>query len=179
MGGMIAQEFAISYPHRLKSLILGCTHCGGTNMVLPSDEAQSFLLGPAMAKLSAEERARKTVPWMWTQESIDNNPGMVEMFTSVAVKYPTPVHGYRCQAKALMAHDTYDRLTQIMARTLVITGAADRIIPAENSRIIASRIPNAELVILENAGHGFFIDAGRKSIKIILDFLSQHSKSKN
>ena len=148
-------------------------------MVLPSDEALAFLVGPEMAKLSAEERARKTVPWMWPQEIIDNNPEAVEMFISASVKYPTPVHGYRCQAKAMMAHDTYDRLPHITAPTLVITGDTDRIIPAENSRIIASRIPNAELVIMENAGHGFFIDNGGRAIKTILDFLSCHSKGKN
>lgn len=179
MGGMIAQEFALNYPHMLKSLVLGCTNCGRTNMILPSDEAVAFLHGPEMAKLSVEERARQTIPWIWTQEFIDNNPRAVEMFISAAVKYPTPVHGIRCQAQAMMAHDTYDRLPRITTPTLVIAGDVDRIIPAENSRIIASRIPNAALVILENAGHGFYIDTGGRAIKTILDFLSQHSIAKN
>ena len=33
MGGMIAQEFALAYPHRVRSLILGCTACGGRNAI--------------------------------------------------------------------------------------------------------------------------------------------------
>jgi len=178
MGGMIAQEFVLNYPDKLRSLVLGCTHCGGTKMAMPSQEALAFLLGPEMAKLSVEERARQTVPWMWTQEFIDNNPRAVDFFIAATAKYPTPILGYRGQAKAMKDHDTYDRLSQIAAPTLVITGDADRLIPAENSRIIASRIPNAELSILENAGHGFVTDAGAKATRTILDFLSRHSKGK-
>jgi pimeloyl-ACP methyl ester carboxylesterase len=152
MGGMIAQEFALSYPNKLISLILGCTHCGGIKMTLPSQEALAFLLGPEMAKLPIEERARQTVGWMWTQEYIDNNPRAVELFVAVTAEHPTPVHGYRCQAKAITGHDTYDRLPQITTPTLVITGNADRLIPAENSRILSSRIPSAELVIRRTRG---------------------------
>jgi pimeloyl-ACP methyl ester carboxylesterase len=178
MGGMIAQEFALNYPDSVISLILGCTHCGGTQMALPSQEALAFLLGPESAKLSVEERARQTVPWLWTQEYIDNNPKAVEIYVAVTAKYPTPVHGYRCQAKAIMGHDTYDRLPQVVVPTLVISGDADRLIPAENSRILASRLPNAEMVILENAAHGFVTDAGAEATDVMLDFLRRHSKGK-
>jgi len=178
MGGMIAQEFALNYPGKLKSLILGCTHYGGTKMVMPSQEALAFLLGPETAKLPVEERARQTVRWLWTQEYIDNNPRAVELFVAVTTEYPTPLHGYRCQAKAIMGHDTYDRLPRITTPTLVISGDADRLIPAENSRILSSRIPNAELVILENSGHGFITDAREKATGAILDFLRRHSKGK-
>ena len=178
MGGMIAQEFALNYPDKLISLILGCTFCGGTKAILPTPEALAFLTGPEMAKLSVEERARVTVPWLVAQEFIDKNPEAVELYVALTSKYPTPIHGFACQAQAIAAHDTYDRLPQITAPTLVIAGDADRIIPAENSRIIAPRIKDAELVILENAGHGFFIDAEAETTRIILDFLRQHSRGR-
>lgn len=178
MGGMIAQEFALNHPKKLRSLILGCTQYGGTKMILPTQEAITFLTSPAMAQLSVEERARQVPPWLWTQEFIDKNPEAVELFVAVTCKYPTPIHGYVRQAQAIAAHDTYNRLPQITAPTLVIAGDADRLIPAENSRLLASRIPNAELVILENAGHGFFIDAWEEATKVMLDFLRRHSKGK-
>ena len=176
MGGMIAQEVALNYPNKVISLILGCTFCGGTNAIQPTPEALAFLTGPEMAKLSVEERARVSVPWLWSQEFIDKNPEAVEMYVDITAKYPTPIHGFACQAQAVAFHDTYERLPQIKAPTLVIVGDADRIIPAENSSILASRIPNAELVVLENAGHDFFIDA--EAPRIILDFLRRHSKGR-
>ena len=176
MGGMIAQEFALNYPDRLRSLILGCTHCGGTKTIMPTQEALAFLFDPARAKLSVQERARQTVPWLWTEEFIDNNPEAVEIYVAITSEYPTPIHGFARQAQGIMTHDTYDRLPQITAPTLVITGNADRLVPAENSSILVSKIPNAEMVVLENAGHGFFGDAAPEATKAILDFLRRHSK---
>ncbi|MBM3120328.1 MAG: alpha/beta fold hydrolase, partial [Chloroflexi bacterium] len=70
MGGMIAQEFALNHPDKLISLILGCTQCGGTEAIQPTPEALAFLFSPEVAKLSVEERARQTVPWLWTKEFI-------------------------------------------------------------------------------------------------------------
>lgn len=178
MGGMIAQEFAINYPDRVISLILGCTQCGGKNQIVPTKEAFAFLFSPEMAKLPVSERARQTTPWLWNQEFIDKHPEAVEWYVGITTKYPTPTHGYACQAQAIMGHDTYERLPQIKAPTLVIAGDADRIIPAGNSEIIASRIPGAELVMLKNSGHGFFGDGAAEAIPAILDFLGRHSKGK-
>jgi len=178
MCGMIAQEFAINYPEGVISLILGCTECGGKNAVPQTKEALDFLFDPEMAKLPAAERARRAVPWLWNKEFIDKNPKAAEWYVEITSKYPTPPQGYAGQSRTIRSHDTYDRLPQIKAPTLVIAGDADRIIPAGNSKILASRIPSAELVILKNSGHGFFGDAARESIGAILDFLKQHSKGK-
>ena len=178
MGGIIAQEFALNYPDKVISLILGCTLCGGKNQIVPTKEALEFLFSPEMARLPVAERARVTVPWLWNKEFIDKNPKAVEWYVETTSKYPTPAHGYACQAQAMMGHDTYERLPQIKAPTLVITGDADRVIPAGNSKIIASLIPNAELVMLENSGHGFVDDAAAAATKEILDFLRRHSKGK-
>jgi len=178
MGGMIAQEFAINYPDKVISLILGCTQCGGRNIIPQTKEAMAFLFSPEMAKLPVAERARQTAPWLWNQVFIDKNPKAVELYVEITSKYPTPIQGYACQAQAIMGHDTYERLPRIKTPTLVIAGDADRIIPAGNSKILASRIPDAELVMLENSGHGFFGDAAAEAIGAILDFLRRHSKSK-
>jgi 3-oxoadipate enol-lactonase len=176
MGGMIAQEFAINYPDKLISLMLGCTFCGGAKAVPPAPEVQALLEG--IGKLPVEEQVREMMPLLWTQEFIDKNPVAVEIYAAITAKYPTPPHGFARQGQAIMGHDTYDRLPQIAAPTLVITGDADRIIPAENSKILASRIPNAELVVLKNACHGFFGELVEETNRIILDFLRQHSKGK-
>ncbi|CAI0646371.1 unnamed protein product [Colletotrichum noveboracense] len=50
--------------------------------------------------------------------------------------------------------DYTDRLSQITAKTLVVVGDKDWICPPENSKLIAEKIPGAELFMVENANHG-------------------------
>ena len=71
-------------------------------------------------------------------------------------------------------HDTYDRLPEIQIPTLVIAGNGDKAVPYQNSEIIASRIPNAELSIIDGVGHTF-IEAREEVDRLVLDFLRQHS----
>jgi len=93
------------------------------------------------------------------------------------LEYITPPHGYVRQAEAMMGYDTYDHLPDIKAPTLVISGDADRLVPVENSRLLASKIPSAELVILQNIGHDFVVEAADEANKAILDFLRRHRRS--
>jgi pimeloyl-ACP methyl ester carboxylesterase len=174
MGGMVAQEFALSYPGRVKNLVLGATSCGGTNSVPVTAETITFLFNPARAKLSEEERARDIIPWLWNQGFVDNNPEAIERFIATMVEYPTPPHALTCQGNALMTFDSYDRLQDIKAPTLVISADEDRIIPAGNSKVLAGKIPGAELAMIANAGHGFITDSTAEASRIVLDFLQRH-----
>lgn len=176
MGGMIAQEFTLNYPDKVINLVLGCTQCGGKQSALPTQEALEFLFSPEIAKLPVEQKARQTTPWLWTKEFIDKHPEAVDIYVDITMKYPTPPNGWASQAQAIAGHDTYERLPQIKVPTLAIAGDADRIIPPENSKIIASRIPGAELVIVKNAGHGF--TEAPEATRAILDFLKRHPKGK-
>jgi pimeloyl-ACP methyl ester carboxylesterase len=176
MGGLIAQGFALSYPKRINSLVLGCTTCGGVNAIPATKEAAGFLFNPEAAKLTGEEKALATIPWLWNGEFIEKNPGTVKRYVAVTTEHPTPPESYMSQANFLLTYSSYDRLPELKAPTLVVCGDKDRLIPPENSRILASRIPNAELAVIENAGHGFITDNAEESSKIILNFLRKHSK---
>jgi pimeloyl-ACP methyl ester carboxylesterase len=174
MGGMIAQEFVLNYPQRVKKLVLGCTSCGGPNAAGSTPEATAFLFDPERARLSNEEKAYSTIPWLWNKDFIDKHPEAVKRYVVTTTEHPTPPHAYICQGNFIMTFNSYDRLQEIKAPTLVICGDQDRLIPYENSRILASRIPGSELVILENAGHGFISDSADESSKVILQFLKRH-----
>jgi 3-oxoadipate enol-lactonase len=178
MGGMIAQEFALNYPDRLNTLILGGTTCGGSRAVPPTAEAMAFLFDPELAKLPVPDRIRAMIPWLWNKEFKDNNQAAIEQYIALASEYPTPPQTAVSQQNAIMTHDTYDRLPDIKAPTLVIAGSKDRLVLSENSKLLATRIPNAEVAIIENAGHEYFDDSAEKASKIILDFLRRHSKAR-
>jgi len=176
MGGMIAQHVALNYPEKVLGLVLGCTTCGSEqHSVVPDAEAMTLLFDmERMQRLTPEEMIKETIPFLCSQEFIDNNPDIIKQFTEKSMEYVTPLQSYTRQAEAIMGHDTYDRLPDIKVPTLVITGDADRIVPAENSKIIVSRIPGAELVVLEGMGHGFFIEAVEQANTAIMDFLGRN-----
>lgn len=174
MGGMIAQELALSYPERINALVLGCTSCGGSHAVPSSKEAIEFLFNVEINKLSIEERALATIPWLWNTDFTEKHPEAVQQYVAVTSEYPTPPYAYTCQANFIITFTSYDRLPALKAHTLVICGSKDRLISPENSRILASRIPGAELAIIENGGHGFITDSAEQASHIILDFLKKH-----
>jgi 3-oxoadipate enol-lactonase len=177
MGGMIAQHFALNYPQKVTSLILGATKCGGVHEIKASAEVDSVIHDMARRqRLTPEERQKEMLPMTLSQRFIDENPAVIEQLVAKMLEYVTPTYALARQDGAIDGHDTYDRLPQIKAPTLVIAGEADRMIPVENSRLLASRIPNAELAILKGAGHAFYIEAEEETNQRILDFLSRHLK---
>ncbi len=179
MGGMIAQHFALHYPEKVISLVLGCTMCGGPHSIIPDTEAMSALFDmERLQSLTPEEMMRDLLPFLFSQEFIDSNRVFIDQFIAKTTEYVTPLHSYVSQAAAIGERDTYERLPEIKVPTLVIAGDADRLIPVENSRLLASRIPKTELVILKNMGHGFWVEAETEANKVVLDFLRRHRRSR-
>ncbi|MCK4273585.1 MAG: alpha/beta fold hydrolase [Dehalococcoidales bacterium] len=178
MGGMIAQEFTLRYPKRVGSLILASTYCGGPHSI-PMDAYTMRLIDmEQMQKLTPEERVKEILRLGMTQEFIDKNPGFFQQMEEFLMENARQfIMATSKQLPAVLNHDTYEQLPEIKSPTLVIAGDADQMIQTENSRILASRIPGAELVIFPNTGH-MLIEAGDEVNKITLDFLRRHRVTK-
>ena len=52
-----------------------------------------------------------------------------------------------------------------------MTGDDDRVIPAANSDLLASEIPNARLVVIPGAGHLFFVERPDETLAELRAFL--------
>jgi 3-oxoadipate enol-lactonase len=84
--------------------------------------------------------------------------------------------GYVAQLDAVRAWGgALDRLSAIVAPTLVIHGENDQLVPPENGRILAGAIPGARLVMLPHASHIFLTDQLEPARDAILSFLDQAS----
>ena len=170
MGGMIAQEFALNYPDRLTSLILGCTHFGGSKAVSAAPEILAAITaGPNVSgeKLELQQRA------IFCEETVLRRPEVMSKFREARSRYPIPPHAFACQIAAVMGHDTSARLSSIRIPTLVLTGREDRLVPPANSRLIAERISSAVLQELPGS-HLFFAEYPDEFNRAVIDFVKAH-----
>jgi pimeloyl-ACP methyl ester carboxylesterase len=173
MGGMIAQEIALRYGARLRTLTLGCTTCGGKNAVPPPPESAQLLTAPRDG-LSDADVIRRGWPLAYTPEYIKTHRAELEASIPRLLVNPTPTFIFKRHLNATYQLKTYERLPQIATPTLVITGAVDVLMPARNSEILAERIPDAKLYIIPNAGHAFFNEARTSFLSQFVPFAKSH-----
>jgi pimeloyl-ACP methyl ester carboxylesterase len=173
MGGMIAQEFALNNPARVQTLTLGCTTAGGRNAVPAPPESMKILMAPREG-LSDADLIRRSWPLGYTSAYIRDHRDLLEAGIERVLQHPTPAYAYKLQLDATFKFKTFDRLPQITAPTLAITGAEDALIPARNAEIIAERIPGAELKIISGVGHQFFNEKREEFVAALVRFLRAH-----
>jgi pimeloyl-ACP methyl ester carboxylesterase len=171
-GGMVAQHIALLHPERVRGLVLACTTPGGSAHVLPPAEKITTF----MAASSIEDPAaavRSTYPLHYSDAfAAEQDAAITQRAIDTAHLRSTP-EGRAIQLAAVQAHDTADRLSEIAAPTLVAHGDDDGIVPVENARIIAERIPNAELLIFTGARHIFFVECADALNAAIIEFLDR------
>jgi 3-oxoadipate enol-lactonase len=169
LGGMIAQQLAIRHPQRVDRLVLGCTTPGGPHAVRFPRGGVRDLLRAAVAPL--DRAVRVTAPRALSAEALEKHPEIVDEWIAIARSEPRRRRGLLGQLFAAGRHDAWDDLPRISAPTLVVTGDADRLILADNSRRIAERIPRARLRILEGAGHDFPTERPDETAALLREFL--------
>lgn len=172
MGGMIAQELAILHSTHVRSLVLGCTTPGGPKAI--SLEGEAIRSSHSTEELSAEERGKALAETAFTKSYIQHHPELIPALIEARRKQPLDPRGFAHRMQAAYAHDTYDRLARIACPTLVITGKDDALIAWENSQLLADNIAESELVVLEPAGHVFWVEQSAQSREAILNFLGKH-----
>jgi 3-oxoadipate enol-lactonase len=172
MGGMIAQEFALRYPQRVKTLTLGCTNCGGPQTVLSKDPDVLNMLAN-VASMDVQQAALTMTKVAVTPWFMQKRMDVLLELNRLSAQHPTPQHGMVCQMQAIQGHDTYDRLPQLTMPTLVITGKEDGLVPPENSVTLSRRIPNADLVLLANASHLFNIELPAATTEVVTRFIQR------
>lgn len=168
MGGLIAQELTVRHPERVESLVLGCTHPGGTDAVRMDPAAATMLMD--RTPKSARDAIEASAPFLYadttSRDDIDGDLG-------ARVRYVLRATSYWGQLDA-MRHfgGTLPRLPEISAPTLVIHGTADKLVQPGNAELIAAAIPGARLEWLEGAGHFFWTDQTERTIELVNDFLA-------
>ncbi|MBD0369697.1 MAG: alpha/beta hydrolase [Pyrinomonadaceae bacterium] len=173
MGGFIAQEFALHYPERVRRLVLASTACGGKEVVWAEPEVLTALAAKDVK--SREEGFWTTAPFNY-HESTPRE--LIEEDLEVTLRSPLKRESYQAQLQAIMSwKGSYSRLKELNITTLILHGDSDRLIPTENGKILARVIPDAELALIEGAGHRFMTDRLEESGRVIMSFLDRGMNS--
>ncbi len=173
MGGTIAQELVLRHARKVSSLILGCTTPGGPKAVRIGGSA--FAAAYSTEAISAEERGRALAEAAFTKGYLEQHPEIVPAMIESRRQRPLDPVALERRMKAVLAHDCYDRLPQISCPTLVITGKDDALVAWQNSQLLAERIPGARLILLEPAGHCFWLEQPQRSHEAMAQFLDSAS----
>jgi 3-oxoadipate enol-lactonase len=167
LGGIVAQEVAISFADRVRSLLLGCTHTAGPDAVWPEPKVMEML--KTRTTMSFEEAVRAGIQYGYDPSTSRER---VEEDIQRRLALPTTAEGYSNQLLAGLGYPgTRGRLAQISVPTLVLTGDRDRLVPAVNSEILAREIAGARLVVIPGAGHVMFTDQPEAVTAAMLQFL--------
>ena len=166
MGGVIALQFALDFPSLARSLVLVNTFA----VLRPRTPggwlyfALRFVLVHVVG-LPAQARfvARRIFP-LPEQETLRQ--------MLVASVLQSDARAYRAAMRALALYNSKNRLGEIKAPTLVVTGESDTTVPLNSQKALARGIPGAKHMLIPNAGHAASVDNAGAFNRELLAFLS-------
>lgn len=168
-GGFVAQEFALKFPERVDKLILACTSAGGAGHVKPDAEIlRSFAPDPT---LPIGEKIRRFIRPAFTEEFNREHGDEIEKVCEFREQNDVAEAVYLAQLQTAFTFDSENELNRIENRTLVLTGDKDFVVPMQNSVNLFKKLPNAELEIIKNGSHMFFIENAEEFNRAVKKFL--------
>jgi pimeloyl-ACP methyl ester carboxylesterase len=162
-GGFVALDFAVSYPERLRSLVVA-NSIGG---VQDADflELNQRLRPPQFGALPPEIRE---VGPSYRAANLEGTKRWVEL--EKISRPPGPL----APAQPLRNHLTFSLLETIQTPTLLLTGDSDLFAPPPLVRMFAAHLKGAEVVIVPEAGHSTYWEQPDVFNRVVLQFLSKH-----
>ena len=172
MGGMIAQEMAISFPQRVRSLTSIMSTTGNPKVPPPTREAAAMLTAaPPATQEEYFERFAKT----WKILRVGSFPEDEALDRSRAERtFERGLNpaGVGRQLRAILASGSRkERLSAVKAPTLVIHGTVDPLVRPEGGQDTAASISGSKLLMIEGMGHALPIPMWPQ----IIDAIDKHA----
>lgn len=174
-GSMVAQEVAIHFPDRVRGLILGGGTCGGPRAYTPSPRGAGGLGGRMMAEALRTRGPGLLGPALLSPEFRRREPARTRELLAQFYLHRAPLRGINSHWWASVYHDTYSRLPRIKAPTLVMHGELDQMSPLANAELLARRIPDAELAVMEGCGHAYPLEAPEHAHQLFAEWMQRRA----
>lgn len=156
-GGTVAQLLALDHPERVSALTLVSSTPGSDGLPGMSDDLRAFVDGSADEPDWADRAA--VVAYLTALEEAFQRGGFDEALQRViAVRTVDRSNDVRAATTNPFLVDpgpsARDRLGELVVPTLVVHGADDPLFPLAHGEALAREIPDAELLVIPDAGHG-------------------------
>jgi pimeloyl-ACP methyl ester carboxylesterase len=168
-GGEIALALAVRHPDRVSALVLSGATAGGPSAIQSSPAIDALL-----SSADLQDEARLLREYLFTPA------GSAAMSEYVNGYLQVPEGGVSADIKRRQgaaerafarSNEVYDALPRVTARTLVTNGGLDQLVPPGNARLIASRVPHAQLAIFAEAAHAMMFQEMDRFVALIESFL--------
>ncbi len=147
MGGMIAQEFVLAWPNRVRSLVLADT----TSEYGPDARRQLAERARIVEERGITPLLEPTMERWFTPEFRHRQPGEVTRILNILASAHPP--GYAASCRAIAGADLTERLVTVSVPTLVIVGAEDHSTTPEMALQIHEHIPGSSYEVVPDAAH--------------------------
>ena len=165
LGGMVAQEFALRHPQRLRRLVIGCSYCGGDGASLRAAGPIRIMTG---INTHDEEQAVRAAYVSNLSAAFAADERHYAPFRAATLAIEPPMSVIVRQAKAAFAHDVQARLGEVRVPTLVLHGDEDDMLEHLNGQLIAARIPGARLHTFPDTGHMFWWERPEETAALVV-----------
>lgn len=154
MGGMCAQALAVSHPavfdERVEAMVLVATACEAVGAGRFADKLADRTLGhPRLDRFLAHPRIGPTL----VRGSVGQRPALSHLQAVVETFVATAAEARTSFYTSMREMNLTEGLASVTVPVTVVGGTHDRLLPPRYSKRIAELIPNARLVLLEEAGH--------------------------
>lgn len=167
MGGMIAQEVALSNPEKVGKLIIYASTCGTNQSIAPSPEVVDIFSNQSGNMM---EMLQRFLPLLFPDHWRNSNPNFIQELPKSSEV--ASIETLKLQTKAITNWTgTCDRLGSIHQPTMVLVGTDDVLTVPANSILIAEKIPESWLVQIKGGGHAMMMQYPEKFTNIVDTFL--------
>lgn len=167
MGGLVAQELALTWPERVQSLILGCTGA-------PDGHHEPPPRPGLLARIVPRSLVLRLFPGVVIKTLYGAHPPreLVREDLGILATTRAPVWVVEQQGLAIGAYESLSRVPGLRVPTLVLHGTDDRVVPFARGEELAAHIPGARLCVLPGAGHNYLTECVDEANGAVLSFLA-------
>lgn len=171
MGGMIAQELALTHPEIIENLILASS---SPHMSEEADKVLNELYALWLDGYDMVDWFRKLFQYLFSKEALSNKNFMdAAIIFALNYPYPQTIEGFKDQRDAIIKFDARKRIHNIMMRTLILSGSEDILIKSEESKMLMDIGGKSDFQIIEGAAHSIHAEKPNEFSELVISFLQE------